>query len=189
MNTITHQKKVQAKLCVALLVASLGWAGGMSAADETKGDSVVKVTFVDPEKFTDVREDWGSGSLANDRHREFVLGELKTYFEKTVTPYLGKGQSFEITVTDLDLAGDFEPWRGMNFDSVRIVKDLYPPRMKLAFRLLGAEGAVIREGDRKLIDMSFLMTVSLSSHDPLRYDKEMIRTWVRQEFKQPNRSS
>lgn len=71
----------------------------------------------------------------------------------------------------------------MNFQDVRVVKDIYPPRVSLDFKLLDAEGKVISEGKRQLRDLSFQMTVALPSSDPLRYDKEMLSNWLRQEFK------
>jgi len=64
-----------------------------------------------------------------------------------------------------------------------VVKDIYPPRVSLDFKLLDAEGKVISEGKRQLRDLSFQMTVALPSSDPLRYDKEMLSNWLRQEFK------
>ena len=39
-----------------------------------------------------------------------------------------EGDKLTITFTDIDLAGDFEPWRGPQWDEVRIVKAIYPPR-------------------------------------------------------------
>jgi hypothetical protein len=55
--------------------------------------------------------------------------------------------------------------------------------MTVEFAVVGADGRVMREGSRKLMDMSFLMTTSMPSHDTLRYEKEMLRSWLRQEFK------
>ena len=41
-----------------------------------------------------------------------------------------------VTVTNIDVAGDIESWRGPGRCDVRIMKDTYPPRIDLSFRLL-----------------------------------------------------
>jgi hypothetical protein len=81
------------------------------------------------------------------------------------------------------MAGDFEPWRGPRFDDIRIVKDIYPPRMNLAFRLTDAEGTVVKEGKRELRDLSFLMKITMSFRDdPVRHEKALVDDWLRAEF-------
>ena len=164
-----------------LLVFACGLAaiGAARAADAAKPVVQVTVTFIAPEKFTDVKDD----QMGSDRGRDYLLGVIKSHIESRAGYYLVAGQTLEIKVTDVDLAGDFEPWRGIEFDRVRIVKDIYPPRMDLEFRLVGADGKVIREGKRHLQNLGYLMTITLPTNDPLRYDKEMISDWMRLEFK------
>jgi len=149
------------------------------AVEAAKPTAQVSVTFVAPEKFTDVK----SESMDSGRDRDYLLGELKSHMESLAKNYLTAGQSLEIRVTDVDLAGDFEPWRGIDFDHIRIIKDVYPPRMTLEFRLTAADGKVLAEGKRRLQDLGYLLSVSMPTSDALRYDKEMIRDWMRQEFK------
>lgn len=153
--------------------------GAALAASTDKVAAAVTVTFVAPENFTDVKD----GYMDTERGRDARLDELKQHITTRAARYLSAGQRLEITVTDVDLAGDFEPWRGINFDDIRIVKDLYPPRVSLQFRLLNADGMVVREGKRQLQDLGYLMTVGRSAQDPLRHDKGMLSDWLRQEFK------
>ena len=157
-----------------LTLVSAAWA-----ADAAKPVARVAITFVSPENFSDVKSD----SMATDRDRDYLLDTIKSYMEKRAGLYLATGQSLEIKVTDVDLAGDFEPWRGPGLDHVRILKDIYPPRMELEFRLASADGKTISEGKRRLQNLGYLMTSPLPTNDPLRYDKEMIDDWMRQEFK------
>lgn len=166
-----------------LLIALFGLAASaaVSAAKADKPASPIEVTFIAPEKFTDAKE----GALDSERGRDALLAQLKEHLMATAVPYLATGQRLEIKVTDVDLAGDFEPWRGARFEDVRIVKDIYPPRVTLEFRLLGADGKVVREGKRQLQDLGFLLTIALPTTDPLRYDKNLLSDWLRQEFKRP----
>ena len=150
------------------------------AAEEAKPAAQISVTYVAPEKFTDVKDNYTADS---DRDRDRLLDELKSHIESAAKYYLAAGQTLEIQVTDVDLAGDFEPWRGMEFDHIRILKEIYPPRMNLQFRLLDAQGKVLSEGKRRLQNLGYLMSVGMPTSDPLRYDKELIRDWLRLEFK------
>ena len=68
-------------------------------------------------------------------------------------------------------------------DDVRIVKDIYPPRIDLQFRVRDAKGNVIKEGERKLRDLSFMMNLRLNNHDPLRYEKTLIDDWMRKDVR------
>ena len=94
---------------------------------------------------------------------------------------IADGEQLDITVTDIDLAGDYEPWRNLNQD-VRIVRDIYPPRMRLYFTLRDSQGNVVSEGERRLSDLGFLQGSGLLDTDPLRYEKRMIDSWTRREF-------
>ena len=163
------------------LLAFLGLftAGVALAAAPDKPVPAIEVTSVDSEKFTDVKDD----QMGSDRGREAVLDQLKEHLVTQGAKYLAKGQRLQITVTDVDLAGDFEPWRGINFHDIRIVKDLYPPRVDLEFKLIDADGKVVSEGKRQLRDLGFLTSMAMPTSDPLRYDKEMLNDWLRQEFK------
>jgi len=167
-----------------LLTAFLGLvaSGAFAAAPANKPVSSVEVIFVSPEKFTDAKED----AMDSERGRDALLGQLKEHLVASAAKYLAAGQRLEIKVTDVDLAGDFEPWRGPNFSDIRIVKDIYPPRINLEFRLLGVDGKVVNEGKRQLRDLGYLLTVALPTSDPLRYDKEVLSDWLRQEFKRPS---
>jgi hypothetical protein len=168
--------KTKLLLVFACTAALLGSA---HAADSAQPASPVSVIFISPEKFTDVRDD----IMDSDGNRDRLLGEIKANIENTARQYVGAGQTLEIKVTDIDLAGDFEPWRGAEFSHIRMLKEIYPPRMDLEFKLVGADGKVISEGKRHLQDLTYLMTTMLPASDTLRFDKEMVRSWVRQEFK------
>lgn len=163
------------------LMAFLGLvaAGVAVAVAPDKPAPAIEVSFVAAEKFTDVKDD----HMDSDRGREAVLEQLKEHLVTHGAKYLAKGQRLQITVTDVDLAGDFEPWRGINFHDIRIVKDIYPPRVNLEFKLIDAEGKVVSEGKRQLRNLGYLMTMAMPTSDPLRYDKEMLNDWLRQEFK------
>jgi hypothetical protein len=165
-----------------MVVLGLVAVGAAVAASTDKPAATVEVTFVAPEKFTDAKEDY----MDSEKGRDALLSELKQHLEKRGAKHLSANQRLEIKVTEVDLAGDFEPWRGPQFHDVRIVKDLYPPRVNLEFRLIGADGKVISEGKRELRDLGYMLSLAMPTSDPLRYDKEMLTDWLRREFKRPS---
>jgi hypothetical protein len=135
----------------------------------------VTVTFQDPDKFTDVRE---NGS--NDNSTAY-LDELQACLQQTATPLLAAGQKLAVTITDVDLAGEN---RLNQPDQIRVMKEIYAPRVQLRFRLLGADGKVVKEGERKLQDPDYLTQAGHpGSEEPLYYDKQLLKRWLQNEFK------
>ncbi len=159
-------------------------ASALSAATpETSAPaaSAVTVTFDHPEKYTDLKDSWSDND--NERGRDHYLPLFREYFEKTLARRLPAGQQLAVTFSDIDLAGDFEPARGPQFDDIRIVKDLYVPRLTFTFKLTDASGNVIKSGERKLVDLGFQMGITPGFRDdPLRYEKAMLDRWLGQEL-------
>jgi hypothetical protein len=145
-------------------------AGAINAAAAT-----TQVEFVKPESFTDA----GRG-LPRSTDAE-VLKPLSDHLIRRASQRLAQGQKLEVWITDVDLAGDFEPHQRYSSE-VRIVRDLYPPRIDLRFRLADASGAVVKEGTRTLRDAGFLLHRSGDSSDALRFEKSMLDRWLEAEF-------
>jgi len=88
------------------------------------------------------------------------------------------------------MAGDFEPWRGAQFQDVRVVKEIYPPRINLSYKLTDASGAVVKEGEESLRDTSFMLTTTpIPNNDSLRYEKALLDNWLRREFPKQRKKS
>jgi len=165
--------------CALLLGLS---AGGALLAAETKPASPVTVVFNHPEKFTDVRDNMSDND--NELGREHYLPLLQEHLQKEGAARLAPGQQLTITFSDIDLAGDFEPWRGVQFSDIRIIKDIYIPRLTFTFKLTGANGQVLKEGERKLQDLGYQMRLTRGFRDdPLRYEKDMLDDWLRDELR------
>lgn len=158
-------------LCLACLafVSVMAWAATPTPVDN------VTVQYKDPQNFSEARRSFGVHLTRADAY----LKPLQTYIAERASRILAPGQRLDIVVTDVDLAGEYEPWRGPNFNDVRIVKDIYPPRIDLDFTLYGADGKVLRKGSRKLRDMAFLSRNAVASQDSLRYEKSLIDLWLR----------
>lgn len=139
---------------------------------------IVSVTSTDPAQFSDAR----SGARDTDRVRQAWVDALSLHLADQAAPLLPEGQRLEVRITDVQRAGNFEPWRGPQAADLRVVRDVYPPRIDLDFKLLRADGSVLREGRRQLRDATFLMRPDRYPSDPLRHEKTLVDDWVRKEF-------
>ena len=88
----------------------------------------------------------------------------------------------DVEILDIQRAGEYEFLFGDATD-IRVLRDIYPPRMRLHIRRIDADGRVIEDGERRLSDLAYLTGPQpLSSSDPLRYEKRMIDRWVQREL-------
>ena len=145
----------------------------------------VAVQWTDPAQFTELRYSRNRW----DAQRGNWVEDLAEHLRKQASKQLPEGQKLEVTITDIKRAGDYEPWHGSRLDDVRIMRDIYPPRISLQFTLTDANGQIIDQGERKLSDTGYLLNSSLPNNtDPLRYEKRLLNDWVRREL-QSDRST
>jgi hypothetical protein len=156
-------------LCVVCLALASVMARAATPPDN------VHVRYKDPQHFTEAKRSSGMHLVDADAY----LKPLKEYIAQRASRILAPGQRLDIEVTDVDRAGEYEPWLGPRFDDVRIIKDMYPPRIDLDFTLYGADGKVLREGSRKLRDLAFLSHSMANDRDSLQYEKSLIDLWLR----------
>lgn len=162
-------------LFAAAAVLILGLPMRALAADELRAT----VTFEHPEKFTDVKD----SISGTDKGRDHYLKQIRQLVEEQAAALLPAGQKLAITFTDIDLAGDYLPAMPSNQD-IRVMKDVYPPRMKFTYSITDEAGAVVKEGQESLSDMNYLNAVGMIGRsDPLYHDKTLLRDWLRRELK------
>jgi hypothetical protein len=164
----------------SLTVLALGLAVSGAAAQ----DSRVSVVFTHHEKYTDLKLTCVSG----DGEARALMSKLTRFLREAGARRVPEGQRLEITVSNIDMAGEIESWRGPGRCDLRIVKDVYPPRIDLQFRLLGAGGAEVRAGTRHLQDSNYLTNAAPVTADHLRHEKALLLDWLRSELRDPARS-
>jgi hypothetical protein len=155
---------------LALAGALLLSAGAASAA--------VDVTYIQPEKFTDLPfSAW---------QREQALEDIAEHF-KELGKALPPGQDLKIDVLDVDLAGRERPNR-FSVHDLRVMQSGDWPRMHLRYAL-SQDGQLVKSGEAKLSDMSFMDHInSYPSDVRLPHEKQMIDEWWRKTIG-PDRSS
>ena len=171
---------------LAGIATALALTVGCAAALQTDTpDARITIDWSDPAQFSDVRDNPG---LQRIKPEEW-LAQLARYLKIRADAVLPAGQSLNVTITDIQRAGRFEPWRGPRWDDIRIIKDIYPPRIDLRYTLTASDGTRLREGERTLRDLAFLSRGTLSRDDPLRYEKRLLEEWLRREFAPPRARS
>ncbi len=177
-------KSLALPLALALAAAGCASTGGkdMLAADAPRAlpeSGPVSVRWNDPASFAELR----FSHNRYDAARGGWLTDLAEYLRKRAEMRLPGGERLELTIVDVDRAGDYEPWHGVHYQDTRIVRDIYPPRMTVQVKHFDASGALVSEGERKLSDPAFLLGSSpINESDPLRYEKRMIDSWLRREL-------
>jgi len=138
----------------------------------------VTVSWGDPAQFTEVRYSTNP-TLASEG--DWVV-ELADYVSAKTARAVPAGDKVDVQILDVQRAGQYE-WSYGAARDLRVLRDIYPPRIQLRFRRVDASGNVVAEGDRKLADLAYLMSPPpLPASDTLRYEKRLIDQWVRREF-------
>lgn len=154
---------------------------GLIAGCATQGDAGAKkvtrtdVIFDHPENFSDVKD----SSTPTDKGRDAILSNIRGYLAERADPMLPEGYRLKVVFTNIHLAGDFEPWRGVEWADVRIVKAVYPPSFKFTYEVTDAAGNVVKHGEENILDMAFQDRIAFPPDDPLRYEKDILNDWVR----------
>ncbi|MGE8216504.1 hypothetical protein D3C87_805400 [compost metagenome] len=146
----------------------------------------VQVQWTDPAQFTEIR----SSTNRFEAERGDWVQQLAKYVRTAAGKQLQPGQQLEVTITDIKRAGDYEPWHGPRSNDIRVLRDVYPPRITLTYTLKDAQGQVLGEGERKLTDNGYLHNIGMQSDtDPLRYEKRLLDDWVRRDLRAPATAS
>ncbi|CAM3958834.1 DUF3016 domain-containing protein [Roseateles saccharophilus] len=133
----------------------------------------VKVNFVHPEKFSDIRDNDGFS-------RPEVLKDLEAHMIAEAGKVL-PGRDVRFDVTDVDLAGEVEPF-GRHGRWLRVMRAVTSPAITLTYEVREG-GVLVRQGEAKMRDMDYQNSFnSLTDSDPLRYEKRMFDRWMQSEF-------
>lgn len=138
----------------------------------------VNVEFDNPSEFTEVR----SHPQQRERDNQVWMDSLREHLERNAPSHLPPRSHLLVRFTDVKLAGDYEPWRRPTWSDVRIVRDIYPPRLDLSYQLTDSQGQMLKQGISTLRDPAFLMRTRTYPEDPVGYEKRMLDDWLRREF-------
>lgn len=160
----------------SLAALALCLAVGGAAAQESR----VSVVWANPEKYTDFKV----SCVSRAADARALRDELTRFLQEVGARRVLEGQRLEITVTNIDMAGEIETWRTPGRCDLRVMRDIYPPRIDLQFKLTGADGAEVRAGARQLRDINYLTHAAPVTADQLRDEKALLRDWLQKELRE-----
>jgi len=145
--------------------------GLLALATAARAD--VQVDFVQPEKFSDIKDN-------NGFRQTDVLKDIQAHFIEQAGKCL-PGRDMRIHVTDVDLAGEVEPF-GRRMQWLRVMRTVTLPYIAFNYEVIEG-GKIVRQGEVKLRDMNYQDGFNnYFSSDTLRYEKRMIDRWFKDEF-------
>ncbi|NBD38075.1 MAG: DUF3016 domain-containing protein [Verrucomicrobia bacterium] len=142
----------------------------------------IKTSF---ENVQDYR-DFSVSGLSEEKSLKIFKAELANALPRLERRFLPEGLQLHITFTDIDMAGDIQPWRNLHNADIRYVERIYPPRLKFTYKLTNEKGEVLRNGKESISDLAFQMNAAASvraNSETFFYETTLLKDWVRQTFR------
>ena len=141
-------------------------------------DGKVNILWQNTNDYTDIEATIGVQS----KFEQYLFTQLTQELGKLANKHLTEGQQLDLTVTNVDLAGDVQPTFGASVDDIRVVTDLYPPKLDFEYTL-SQNGKVIASGTEKLRNMSYLSDLQPLNNDTFRYEQKLLTEWFKKTIK------
>ncbi|GGC59014.1 DUF3016 domain-containing protein [Undibacterium terreum] len=135
-----------------------------------------KVTWQDPDHYTDINPT--NETRAGFRAR--VFKGLDEVFD-SLAKELPDGYKLQVTVTDLDLAGDVKPMRGPGGQDIRVVKDIDWPKMSFSYVLSDSQDKQVAAGNEDLKDINFRSSVKINTGGSFYYEENLLKDWFKKQ--------
>ena len=138
-----------------------GWIGLSSLANAAQ----IEIKLMEPESFRDFSL---SGMRAH--HTGLVFeGEVVRDLDRLVARTIGEGNRLVLEFTDIDMAGEIQPWRSSENRNIRYMESHYPPRLNFNFQVLDGSGAILAQGSEELRSSTYLGRVRMGAADAFRF--------------------
>lgn len=159
---------------LALLACTLLAAGTVVAQS-------LQLNFADIDRY----RDFSLQGITAERTRPVFEGELRRALEPDLPRVFKEGEVLVITFTDIDMAGEIQPWRNRNNSDIRYIENIYPPRLSFDYKVQDSEGNVSQEGSARITDLAFtLNAMPVRSGESFHHETQLLRDWVRRYFRE-----
>lgn len=168
------------KYLTPLLTAAIitGCTATSELAQDTRIDvsERVVITWSDPANYTDVREANGNSQA----FRDALFKELHGYMDE-IAQNLPPGQTLNMTVSDVDLAGRIVNGNTVGLSSskqIRYVQHTTFPKMAFSYELLNQADEVLLSGSKVIKNMALRRGInSKTVTTTLEHEKDMLQQW------------
>ncbi|ABZ75409.1 conserved hypothetical protein [Shewanella halifaxensis HAW-EB4] len=137
-------------------------------------DGNVNILWQNPSDYSDIEATIGLQS----KFEQYLFTQLTDELGNLANKHLANDQQLDLTVTNVDLAGDVQPTFGAAANEIRIVSDLYPPKIRFDY-VLTQNGKVIKSGSEQLNNMGFLYDIQPITNDAFPYERDLLIDWFK----------
>jgi hypothetical protein len=132
----------------------------------------VEVSFDKPQEFSDI----GRNAFDRERAQKSLTDHLQS-----LGAQLPDGRSLQLTVLDVDLAGELRWFRGNEIRVLRGRADA--PHVKLRYALQG-EGRTLKSGEADVADLAYFFNSHANNgrYGDLPFEKRMLQQWFINNF-------
>ena len=132
----------------------------------------VEVEWVSPDKYSDIR----NGEENRSYFRENLFYNIEKKLGK-LAEKLPENQQLKVSISDVDLAGEILMNRGY---LLRVIKQLYSPRIKFSYQLLDENNQVIKHGEEDFRDTNFMLhNHARYRNEQFGYEKHLLEKWFK----------
>jgi hypothetical protein len=181
MKTLSLWRNLLVPLASTIAISAFaGSASNGKASSNTGTAPNVRIEFVNPKSFTDIRiHDFDEFKSAK------LFGNEMTEALSPVVAKAAPGCTLVLQFTDIDLGGRYEPWRDSSQkNQIRYERQYLPLRMTFNYTLVDSRGRTLSQGTKSLSDTLYLGWSSagnvLENYDYLYYEKRDLVKWASQ---------
>lgn len=137
----------------------------------------VKVNWGKLDDFTEI----SPSNESKERFRERLTKEFEDVFAG-LAQKLPDGYQLIINVSDIDLAGDVRPGPWYATNQIRIMREIYWPRMNFSYELKNSQQEVIASAKEELRDMDYLHRMRIpSGKTSFEFEEKMLNDWFKKQ--------
>lgn len=140
-------------------------------------DGNLAIIWKDPSQYSDIE----STTWLQSKFGPYLFSELTDELGRVTNKVLSKNQKLDLMVTNVDLAGDVQPTFGASVNDIRVVSDLYPPKISFDYSL-SQDGKVIMSGSEKIQNMGFLFGIQPITSQPFPYESKLLTKWFKEKI-------
>ncbi len=152
----------------------------LPAVTSAGGSAIIH--WSNPGDYKDIKAPVGT----QERFQAQTFAELESHMQKLASS-LPDGQKLEMTVTDLDLAGDLRRSDIIQgYSDIRLIKEMFPAKIRFNYRLVDIDGNILKQGNESLKSMppGSAAGMRFSASNRLSTEKRMLKNWFTRTIKQ-----
>ncbi|MBV2130753.1 DUF3016 domain-containing protein [Arsukibacterium indicum] len=160
------------------LIAMVALIMSAPVLGNTESGAELDLNWQDPDKFTDIR----AANDSRSRFQERVKRNFEKFFQEIATD-LPDGYSWQVTITDIDLAGEVDYFVTNTGQAIRVIKEIHSPAVRFNHLLRDQYGEEVVGGEERLRDMGFMSRMTPRGNSPeFEFERVMLQDWFKQEL-------